>query len=302
VQQLTLLVACCVVLPAHAQHPVPAPDRDEIAVREAAKRAPIHAIGVSTPKIHSVFADDLADAQKLAEGLRKSNGPGHRFHQFLSDDVKLKLQDDKLVAGLNNQRMSQDATTLRLGMLHDLTKMLVQPGVYTEKAFEGVELGKEAQALIALGEKRTIHQTARLNRYLFAVGLPDGLKPPPPGFLRVRVQVVGEGETILVLTCHTLCEWDVKVDKGAKVGGVILGGYAYQSVRGIDAPIVRRVRTASDGNRIERLDYLDCWKMKGDDYAKYAAAVKKIVGHELTSFHGEYSPKEEPIIVRLGGQ
>jgi hypothetical protein len=285
--------------------PVPKKSADPAeAIRRAAKEVEVHGVGVSEPAARGIGVSDVTDWPALVRAIRDRRGPGGRIWELLSKETRDLLTNDKVVDRLGDPNPPVEVATLRFLVAMDLTKILDRTDFYTEEAFRAVFLNKDLKAAIALGPKRTPHQTACLNRALLAAAFPDVVTPIPPRFQTVRVQVVAGKDVVLVLSSYNACRWEVEVRPGGKVAGVVLCGYHTQEVTGVDAPVVYRAYYRPDGKPLREGDkYFYGFDVKDPSFKDFAAAVKELTGREFTTFQGEYTPGpfSEPYTVRPVG-
>lgn len=286
-------------LQADEPQPVPLEEAKILdAVRKAAKDAEVHGIGISCSDAHGFGSSDVTNWPKFAELLRRKEGPAGRIWELLPKKVQDQVSDDKAVAGLGVRNLPPEARRLMSDVEDGIRKMLVRPDFYTEKAFKDVPLDKNLKDTIALGEKRTHLQTLRLNRVLLATAFPDHIAPVPVNYHLVPVLVKAGKPVILVLTSYKACHWQVELEEGAEVVGIILGGTEPQEVAGVKAPVVYRAGRAPDWKDRKGDVIWTCHNANDKSFAQLEAGVKKITGKTFTDFQGKNTAPKDGFVVK----
>ncbi len=118
------------------------------------------------------------------------------------------------------------------------------------------------------------------------------------------MKVKAGSAVILVLSGVEPCRWDIELDKGAKVSGVVLLGYRPQEVRGVDVPVLNRVRYDTAGNIVNR-DAVFYLSGKSDDpelrsFKPMEAVVEKLTGRGFTSTRGKNTSPAGGFIITPG--
>ncbi len=189
---LTWILAC--ILPvagytATAARNVPAPIRppdDEREIRQAAADAEIHAIGVYEPPSRGIKRGDVLDWKILIDTLRTGKGAARRIYELLPEREQKALRDEaivSLVVAKDEPKGAPKPEPREVGSFKSLLagglKLVVDnPEFYDEKAFKDTPLERAQKDAIALGKKRSLVETLRLNRHLLSAALPGALVPP----------------------------------------------------------------------------------------------------------------------------
>ena len=157
-----------------------------------------------------------------------------------------------------------------------------------------------------LGDNTELHVVG------FYQGADNGLK-----ISRADVRVTKQDAPIVLCLCaYEQVAWNVKVEPGAELAAVLLGGYYHQVVYGLpdDVPVVDRTRPvvgsnyigyayakpgsqAADGSsgRSSRSSYQRTQGRK--NYETLAARLKEETGLDIASFQGAYRYEGKPIVV-----
>lgn len=289
----------------------PQPQSPEESLRLVAQNAEVHAVGVGGPLIAKLRQEDVKDLSGLVDALRRRKGPAARVWELLPEKIQKILAADDIMQRvydfegipLVGRPPAPEVLTLKGGLPFEFTKILDRADFYAEEAFKGVDLDKEAKDLLALGEKRTAYQTARLNWLLLRAAFPTSIREIPPTFRTVRVKVAKGKDVVLVLSSYLGCRWEVEVEKGGKVVGVLLCGSDPQEVAGVDdVPLVYRAYYGPDGKRVIRPGYKSFggYDGKSDNWKKFVEGVKEVAGKEFDTFQGgeRPGPKDEPYVIR----
>lgn len=294
-----------------AADPPMAKDKDLVAaVRKAAETAEVHGVGVAYAR-HYRF-DGVTEYSSLLKQLRDKDKKAAVLWvwQNLSEDTQKKVLDDKYFAQVEKTDPAGFGIELRGAVSGGLRTIIDNPDFYSEEVFsKSFLLTEEVKKLVALGKKRSVSETARLNWLLLEKTFPFSIPEMPKHFRTVRVQVVQGSDVILVLSSSGVCRWEVKLLEGAKVTGVILCGYQGQEIVGVDAPVVYRAYYASDNVTVVHPDdFLRGYKPESREYKELVAGIKKITGKEFTSFAtpsekgGVFGPNDEPFTIRPKGK
>jgi hypothetical protein len=294
------------------QDPKSQPD-PTTAVRKAAETAEVHAVGIYQPAIHRISRQDLKDLPGFVASLRERKGPAGRVWELLPETVRKLASADDIVANMQAleripvQHPDPAALQLSARLPSELGKLLNRSDFYTEDAFKGVKLGKEVQELVALGEKRSAHQTARLNWGLLHAAFPTHVVEVPSRLRTARLEVREGKDVILVLSSYEECRWEVKVRPGANVTGVVLCGYDAQEVTGVGtAPVVYRAYYDPDGKRRDPSGgkWFHGYDEKQQTWQRFLEGIKEVTGKELHSAQttGESKLESEPFIIRPGAK
>jgi hypothetical protein len=260
----------------------------------------VHAVTVYQPRNCGVDQEEITDYQALIKALRAKEGMGVHVRKFLPNSVEKVLTDDAemgrgVFGDAPNPRLARREATWWLARALD--SAVRGKVLYDKEAFAKVELPKAVKELIELGEKRTVFQTARLNRDLLALAFPASIAPTPDHFQTADVTVKAGKPVVLVFSSSDQCRWKVTVEKGAKVVGVVLfGGYA-QDITGADAPVIYAATTLPNGKR-GPFSIGSANKQEGKTYERILAAVKEMTGRDFTTFQGQNAPGLEPFVVK----
>jgi hypothetical protein len=274
--------------------PLQSPDAER-AIRQAAADAEIHAIGVNKPPSCGIEMDDVRDWKLLIDSLRTKKGAARRVYELLPEREQKALQDEAIVGRIGAKEepkeVPKELVRFKFLLARALSTIVNNPEFYDESAFKDTPLERAQKDAIALGKKRSLVETLRLNRGLLAAALPGALVAPPDDFQTIRVKVKAGTAVILVLSSVEPCRWEVELDKGAKVSGVILLGYRPQEVRGVDVPVLNRVRYDAAGNIVNR-DAVFYLSGREDDpeyrsFKPMEAVVEKLTGRGFTSTRGK---------------
>ena len=293
-----VLIAASSYPSAHAGEPVnPASDAETVAaVQKAAAGAEIHGIGVAALARSKFGGEDVKSWTQLVDLLRRREGAAARIWDALPKTTQEFAADDNLVGKLDQPNRPANAARLGIGVGTTIGGLLTKPDFYNEKAFKDVPLDKNLKDMLSLGEKRTYIQTLRMNRELLAAAFPTVINPVSTNYLSVPVHVKAGKPVILVLATFSICQWQVTVEDGAEVVGVILCGTDAQEVAGIKAPVVYRSgRDPYGKSRGDRKGEV-IWASHDRNHELFPqleAGVKKITGKSFTGFQGgDEAPKE----------
>jgi hypothetical protein len=217
----------------------------------------------------------------------------------LPPETRQSVANDKNFEKLTSDPLSGETVGLKSKVAWGLTGLLDRSDFYTEEAFKGAFLEKDVKEAVALGERRTPCQTARLNWDLLSATFPTVLPRAPADFRIVRVKVLAGQDVILVLSGSEMCQWVVEVEKGAAVTKVILCGYYTQELTGVNAPVIYRAYFGPDGKRT-KVKYFRAYNTKDPTFERFTEAAKELTGKDFTSFQGQYQPKGKVFEVRPG--
>ncbi len=282
--------------------PTPTPDTDAVAaVQKVAAGAEVHGIGTGGPAIYSFDAKEVKSWTQFVELLRRGEGAAGRVWELLPKKTQEFAKDDNLVGKLDMINKPDDAARLQSGVAGTIRSLLRRSDFYTEKAFKDVPLDKNLKDLLALGNKRTYLQTLRMNRELLVFAFPDHITPVPANYHMVHVRVKAGKPVILVLASSTACQWQVEVEDGGEVVGIVLCGTEPQEVAGAKAPVVYRAgRDPYWKDRWGRGEEV-IWTSrdrKDKSFAQLEAGVKKITGKSLTDFQGKDTAPKDGFVVK----
>jgi hypothetical protein len=266
------------------------------AVREAAKAAEVHGVGAYGPFRVRLHLKEVTDWAGLVAALRAGDGPAGRVRGLLPERTRKLLDDPATVIG-EDPFAGERALRLVGETFGELRQLLARPDLFDGKSLEGVELGKEAKDLLALGPKRSAAQTIRMNRLLLAAAFPKALAPPPPDLGVVRVAVKAGRDVVLVLSAGEPCRWEVEVEKGGRVAGVVLTGVNHQQVAGVDCPVFDRAACGPDG-KARKWPALLGYDEKDKGFERFRAGVKEVVGRDFDDFQGVEKAPEDGFVVR----
>jgi hypothetical protein len=287
----------------------PAPPEDLLSVeliRKAAGSAEIHGIGIGDPVVHGFNFPDVTDWPKFVELLRKREGPAGRIWELLPKGARDQVADDKVVAEVVAQlgrkdrfvELSPAVRGLRNEVAGEIRKMIERPDFYTEKAFKDVPLDKNLKDMVALGDKRTYIQTLRMNRELMATAFPNVVSPVPANYHTVSVVVKAGKPVVLVLTSDLPCQWQVSVEEGGQVIGLILGGSSPQEVFGVKPPILYRAGRDAHA-KVRAGDVIGTSRDRNDkSFIRLEGGVKKITGKSFTDFQACRETPKEGFVVK----
>lgn len=171
--------------------------------------------------------------------------------------------------------------------------------LYDKEAFAKVELTKSLKVLVALGDKRTVFQTERMNRELLSLVFAGYIAEPPADFHTVHVTVKAGKPVVLVFSSAVQTRWVVNVEKGATVAGVIQYGNAAQELTGTDAPLVYRAGIRPDGTK-GPVNGFNAYKQDENEssYKRIKAEVQELTNKGFTSFQGQTQADKEPFVVK----
>ncbi len=287
----------------------------QASIRKAAGRSEVHAVGLYQPVHYKFTKKDVTDWPKLIRALQeRKTMPVKVVLDFFSENAEKLLARDNILEGLTTYRIGQPLPPvfdLQDEIVKGFNLILERNNFYQLEPFKNVSLGENTKSLIALSEKRTAWQTARMNWELLATIFPIAVLEFPTDYQTVRVQVRAEKDVVLVLSCHTVCRWDVDVKPGSKVTGLILCGHAAQKAEihenPIEVPILYRATKGPDNiprqfmkdGKLLAAKSFGAYGEKDKDWNNFVAGVKEATGKDFTSFQGGYQPKpkDEPYII-----
>lgn len=263
----------------------------------------VHAVVTYHPAICLLGQDQVLDWPSLVLAIRDRKGVAGRLWDMCGERARKAVADDKAVADLTEIPLSSDAGLLIASVGFDLKRIVRHSDFYDEATFKGVPIDKETKALIALGPKRTFLDTIRMNRALLAAAFPKIVAPVPKDYHTIRVTVGPGKPVVLVLSAYEACRWEVTVEKGGAVAGVVLGGSLYQEVGGVgDAPVVYHARQGP--NRLAPFvtdKPLPYYSSTDDPKGEvFTAAVQELTGAKPVHVQRVYSAPAEPFSVRPG--
>lgn len=262
--------------------------------------AEVHAVTISAPLSQGVSYDEITDWQALVRALRAKDGPGTHIRRRLPEGAEADIVNERAEMGRINdsEGLEPDTVSLlaRARLSRVLNAALETTTFYDRDVFAGVELSKRAKELVALGHKRTVYQNELLNRELLAATFPKCVAPAPLDYHITRVKVKPGKPVVLVLSCSVQCRWEVTVEKGATVAGVVLFGNAAQELAGVDAPVVYDAKQLRDGREVETVGS-HATKREGKCYELMCAAVRNMTGRDFTDFQGHSKGTKEPFVV-----
>jgi hypothetical protein len=282
------------------------------AVREAATKAEVHGVGISTPAVSYMVSQDVTDWPGLVTALRLQKGGAGRVRSLLSEDTRKVIDEEGIVekfAAPKSDSAAHNATSqLRARMLRELNEVVNRRDFSRGSQFDDVAIDDDTKALIALDSKRTAYQTAVMNWGLLHATFPKAIPQVHPHFRKARVQVQSDATVVLVLSCRTACRWEVTVKPGGKVVGVVLCGYRAQELEvfenPVEIPTVYRAREWPDGSerRGPGVTSFDGYDKTSEEWPAFVAGVKDVTGKDfkqLASFQGRSTPgpKDEPFLI-----
>jgi hypothetical protein len=257
----------------------------------------VHAVTIAQPLHSGLSREEITDYRGLVKALRAKEGLGAHIRKLLPSAEKVLTAEAEMGLGVAGDAPDARAAEREVTWLlaRDLGQTLRMKALYDREVFAKVELPKSVKELIDLGDKRTTFQTESLNRDLLALAFPKHIPPTPDGFQTASVTVKPGKPTVLVLMSSRQCQWKVNLEKGAKVVGVILCGGA-QDVTGVDAPVLNRATTLSNGKR-SPVGVGTAHEQQGLDYERVSKAVKEMTGRDFATFHAVKEPTLVPIPV-----
>jgi hypothetical protein len=288
------------VLQAEEPKKVPKEDAEVVAaVRKAAVNAEIHGIGIGQPVEQGFGWEDVKNWPRFVELLRKREGPAGRIWALLPKERQDVVSDDTVVSQLGGRDpLPAPVRGLRSDTAHEISKMLKRPDFYEEKAFKDVPLDKSLNDMLALGQKRTYIQTLRMNRELLATAFPNVVSPVPANYHIVRVLVKAGKPVVLVLTAYTACQWQVEVEEGGAVVGIVLGGGEAQEVASIKVPVVYRAGV-DEYFKHRKGDVIWTSRDRNDkSFIQLEDRVKKITGKTFADFQGKSETPKEGFVAK----
>lgn len=271
------------------------------AVREAAKSAEVHGIGVGNPAVYSFEPKEVKSWVQFVDLLRRKDGAAGRIWEALPKQTQEFAQNDQLVGKLDSLPHPADVTRLRSGVESTIRKLLRSSDFYTEKAFKDVALDKNLKDMLALGGKRTYLQTLRMNRELLTTAFPNHIAPVPANYHTIPVVVKRGKPVVLVLTSYGACQWQITVEDGAEVVGVILGGTEPQEIAGVKVPVVYRVGRWPDGKDRWGQGWETIWTCrdpKDKSFAELESGVKKVLDKSFSEFQATDDAPKEGFVVK----
>jgi hypothetical protein len=300
---LLLFAPALVVAQGSEPSSTPNPDAASVAaIAKAAMGAEVHAVGISRPANAGFGAESVKSWTQFVELLRQKEGPAERIWNTLPKKTQEFASNENLVGKLDiPSEVSGDVLRLKSAVGATVGGILAKPDLYDEKAFKNVPLDKNLKDMLALGKKRTLIQTLRMNRELLTAAFPNVVNPVPANYLIAPVYVKAGKPVILVLSSYRVCQWQVEVEKGGSVVGVIVCGHGPQEVAGIKAPLLYRSGLGPNGE--------DRWGQKEDViwgaydraqelFPQHEAGVKKITGKTFTTFQGQSATPKEGFVVK----
>lgn len=286
-------------------------DKEDVAaLAKVSKDAEVHTVAVYEPKKEEIGPDDIVAWKKLFDALLDAkNAQAQAVRAHLSKRGEKFLGQKELIEEViaRPRERTSDGVELRDEILGMIRRALEDPTFWDAPAFAKVPRSPLAKQLIALGEKRSQWQTARLNWEFISAALPGALAEFPTDYRTVRVRVRSDKDIVLVLSGHRPTRWDVEVTPGSRVVGIISCGYWAQHIEVYEnpvktPPVVHRTYYNPNGTRrnYERgLEEFGTDQQKSPEFAAFVKGVKNLTGKEFASFQGGYrpKPKEEPFLV-----
>jgi hypothetical protein len=120
----------------------------------------------------------------------------------------------------------------------------------------------------------------------------------------VEVVVKAGKPVVLVTSSDSQCRWNITVEKGGKLVGIIQFGGNAQAVSGTDAPVAYRAGILPDGKKAPMYGF-NVWKEEDTPtFKRFRSEIKEISGKEFTSLQGVYQPEERTFafIVKPGAK
>lgn len=278
-----------------------APPRDKFEALPA--DAEVHLVAVSQPLYSGLNYQEVTDWNGLVKALRAKDGVGAHIRKLLPKDSDEVLNDDVEKGQIGNRLPAY----VRRFAMHKLALVLSQSirtqTFYDKDVFAEVELTKSLKELAALGDRRTVFQTERMNRELLSLVFPGFLAETPADYHTVYITVKPGKPVVLVTSANFQTRWVVNVEKGATVAGVIQYGNHAQELTGTDAPLVYRAGIRPNGKK-GPVQGFNAYKQddKEPSYKRIKGEVQDLTKKEFASFQGENKSGLEPFVVQPGAK
>jgi hypothetical protein len=260
-------------------------------------------VAVSEPHFRGVSDEEITDWQGLVKALRSKDGPRAHIRKLLPKSSDEVLTEEVEMGKLGDEVrpiLVKAKVTWRL--MVDLSRAIRDKVFYDKDVFAKVELTKSLKELVELGDKRTVFQTERMNREILSLLFSDFLAETPTDYHTVHVTVKPGKPVVLVFSSYWQCRWNVKVEKGATVAGVVLFGNYAQELTGTDAPVVYRAGRLPNGKRGPTSGFNAYKETDDPSYKRIKEEVKEITGKEFTTFQGLYQAGPAPFVVTPGAK
>ncbi len=259
----------------------------------------VHSVGIYEPRHRGLEAAEITDYRALVTALRGKDQPGAHLRKLIRTgpvDVLTEAVEMGIVEGAQDARQAEQRVTWHLS--RNIGQAARGKVFYDKEAFAKLELPKSVREMIELADRRTPFQTERLNRDLLALAFPKCIAPTPTDFQTADIVIKPGRPVVLVTSSYSQCRWNVTVEKGAKLLGVIQFGGGAQAVSGTDAPIVYRAAILPDGKRATTSS-ANVWKEEDTPAFKaFRSEIKAISGQDYTSHQGMYQADGTPFIVK----
>lgn len=263
------------------------------AIRRLARGAKVHVVGISEPADRTrLRQQDIRDWAKLAAGLSARSPPTDDLRKGL--ETRRVFSDQLAVSrlGVPGPKSSADRGQVQ----HALNVLLEERDLFAHAAIAGVQLTEEGERLRDKGRERTPLDVLRLNRLMLTAVFPDAVNPPPAESDHATVRVETAGPVVLFLTSYSPCRWRVSGAPGVSVRAIVLSGYGWQDVTGIDAPVVQLSRVGRDGRMLHR-DFFYAHSPDVPGYGRVERFVGELTGDAAFEFQGRYEAGPRPFVV-----
>lgn len=261
--------------------------------------AEVHYVAVSEPLSSGLTSKDITDWLGLVKALRAKDGPAAHIRKHLPKAADELLADEVAMGRMGERCPNQVRDVVRGRLARALGQGVRRNVFYDKDVFAKVKLTKSLNELVALGDKRTVFQTERMNRELLSLVFADYITATPADYHTVRVTVKAGKSVVLVTSASNQTRWVVTVEKGATLAGVIQFGNGAQELTGTDAPIAYRAGIYPDGTK-GPVNGFNAYKQDEDEpsYRRIKAEVEEHTGKGFTSFQGQYQSGTEPFVVK----
>ncbi len=264
--------------------------------------AEVHYVAVYEPLFSGVSPKEITDGQGLVKALRVKDGPAAHIRKLLPEDAGAVLTDE-----VEMGRVGDDTrpSFVKAKVAHRLSgafsTAIREKMFYDKEAFAKVELTKSLKGLVALGDKRTVFQTERMNRELLSLVFPNGLSETPTDFHTVHITVKPGKPVVLALSANIQTRWQVTIEKGGNVVGVALFGNYAKEVVGTEAPVSYAAGILPNGKRAPQAGF-NVYKEDAPEFKRRKAELLEMTGKDFTSFQGQYQSGKEPFVVTPGAK
>ena len=304
VSLITILGACAALVGSPMPSPpdAPAPTKG-VTFGPVPADAEVHYVAVYQPLSSGLTSEDVTDWLGLVKALRAKDGPAAYVRKQLPEAADELLTDEAAMGRMGGRCPNQVRDVVRGRLARALGQGVRRSTFYDKDVFAKVKLTKNLNALVALGDKRTVFQTEHMNRELLSLVFADYIAETPADYHTVRVCA----DQLL----RAVAELDHARERRPLLGGdhppclITRGGHQHHRFAGLHghAPIAYRAGIYPDGTK-GPVNGFNAYKQdeKEPSYRRIKAEVEEHTGKGFASFQGQYQSGTEPFVVTPGAK